>query len=215
MPNMDKIDCMRTSLAIEKVLSSTQRYMTAKEIVRGMMGDHYTKSQVNKVLYAQENQKFTRVGVTPPRWGISGILYIVKKPIEVSKVEPSTEYPFTNTSDCIMVDLGNTHGVVEKLSDEYYTTAYNIIAFADRAYNTSKHQGSTIPIVKAQDAHKNAADCWLMYIFFDWCRRAAQPLTFHICTKDQGIHPIREIAEQMGHKVIFYTSWEELRNEIE
>lgn len=208
-------------MLVDKIINvlSNGAALTAREITKKLrQTEEVVKSEVNRVLYAGEGEEFKKIDGQPPRWMYMAEASESSCSCPSSEEEQEKTRPFTHSMkgdfNCILIDLGNCHGILERL-DNYYLQKYNVLAFADRAYNISKHQSHTAFIKQATDAHKNAADCWLQYYFYKWCEEASRCLSFYVCTKDQGLYPMRQIAETYGHKVYFLTSWEELRNYIE
>lgn len=88
---------------------------------------------------------------------------------------------------------------------------------------------------------KNAADILLVWRCFELCREAentnpdnnnnndqqnsdavvtksvktAVPLTFYICTKDDGYRYLATLLKQQGHRVTFVRNWADLKLYIE
>lgn len=174
-----------------------------------------SKAEVNRILYKYEHKKFKKVdgNGTAPQWVNINVCNDDEPEVEY-KNDKSSQFLWHHDRDAIFIDLGNCHGIIETLSSEYLSK-FDIIAFADRAYKVSKHFGSFVSIVQAKDSHRNAADCWLQFHFYSKCLSSTTGRTLYVCTKDQGLYPMREIAESYGHQTIFCVSWEELRNHIE
>lgn len=203
-----------TLAALQDHLDRPMRAVDIMREAREEYGDDIARSVINRALYALEKRNLAcRDNSTPPRWSV------LKDAAREAKSEVTSGKPV------VFVDLGNVHDVARHLEPLAADGHVEVYLFADLQYAGYPIGASVahLPVKRAKTGHSNAADFWLIWTLRDLVEEVRAgtraPLELIVCTKDQGIHCIRELVDDEANQaffrsVTFVNNWESLEPHV-
>lgn len=134
------------------------------------------------------------------------------------RVEAGISHATNPATPLVIVDLGNVHDCLQRLAPLAEAECVEVWAYADLHYNGFGIQpplrSKGVRVEQARVTHKNAADTKLIWDLALFCKSSA-PRTIFIATKDNGFRHLQELAEQLGHRVVFCENWASFKASFE